>query len=79
MRYNPHVALGDLWMDPVLPESYGHLHITNAPMAGGRITIDIAGSVLSVKGLPEGMTLRRGMRPWTTELIEQASRPREIE
>lgn len=60
-------------MDPVLPEYYGDLHITNAPMAGGRITIDIANSVPTVQGLPEGMVFHRGHRPWLTELVDQAS------
>ncbi|MDR7083420.1 glycogen debranching enzyme [Arthrobacter ginsengisoli] len=74
MRYDTHVSRGSLWMDPALPESYGDLHITNAPLAGGRITIDIANSVPAVQGLPEGMVFHRGHRPWMTELVEQASR-----
>ncbi|MFJ5699996.1 glycogen debranching N-terminal domain-containing protein [Arthrobacter sp. NPDC093139] len=72
MRYDAHVSRGGLWMDPVLPESYGDLHITNAPLAGGRITIDIAKSVATVQGLPEGIVLHRGHRPWMTELVAQA-------
>jgi glycogen debranching enzyme len=72
MRYDTHVSRGGFWMDPVLPESYGDLHITNAPMAGGRITIDIANSVPSVQGLPNGMVFHQGHRPYLAELIEQA-------
>ncbi|MBT2521828.1 glycogen debranching N-terminal domain-containing protein [Arthrobacter sp. ISL-28] len=72
MGYDTHVSRGGLWMDPVLPESYGDLHITNAPMASGRITIDISNSLPSVQGLPEGMVFHRGHRPWMTELVEQA-------
>ncbi|WP_262107508.1 glycogen debranching N-terminal domain-containing protein [Arthrobacter sp. Marseille-P9274] len=72
MGYYPDVALGGLWMDPVLPKSYGDLHITNAPMAGGRITIDISGSAATVQGLPEGMEFRLGTRPWATDLVAQA-------
>ena len=72
MRYDTHVSLGGVWVDPVLPESYGNLHISNAPLAGGRITIDIANSVPSVQGLPEGLELREGKRPYLTELVEQA-------
>lgn len=71
MRYDAHVSRDGLWLDPVLPEAYGDLHITNAPMAGGRITMDISGSTASVQGLPEGMVLHRGHRPWMTELVEQ--------
>ncbi|HEY8700015.1 MAG TPA: glycogen debranching N-terminal domain-containing protein [Arthrobacter sp.] len=74
MRYDAHVSRGGVWMDPVLPESYGDLHITNAPMAGGRITIDITGSVPSVQGLPDGMVFHKGHRPWLAELVEQAGR-----
>jgi glycogen debranching enzyme len=72
MRYDAHVSRGGFWMDPALPPSYGDLHITNAPMAGGRVTIDIAGSVPTVQGLPEGMVFHQGHRPWLTELVEQA-------
>ena len=72
MRYDAHVSRGGLWMDPVLPESYGDLHITNAPLAGGRITIDIANSVPTVQGLPEGLVLYRGHGLWMTELVAQA-------
>lgn len=74
MRYDAHVSRGGFWMDPVLPDSYGDLHITNAPIGGGRITIDIAGSVPSVHGLPEGIRFHRGHRPWMTELVEEAGR-----
>ena len=77
MRYDTHVSLGGVWVDPVLPESYGDLHISNAPLAGGRITIDIANAVPSVHGLPEGIELRKGKRPYLTELVEQAGLHRE--
>ncbi|WP_395403574.1 glycogen debranching N-terminal domain-containing protein [Arthrobacter sp. UC242_113] len=72
MRYDAHVSRGGMWMDPVLPASYGDLHITNAPMGGGRITIDITGSEPSVQGLPEGLTFHREHRPWLTELLAEA-------
>jgi hypothetical protein len=61
MRYDVHVSRGGLWMDPVLPESYGDLHITKKRAGGrGRITSDIANSVPSVQGLPEGMVFTAG-------------------
>jgi glycogen debranching enzyme len=72
MRYDAHVSRGGFWMDPHLPASYGELHISNAPMAGERVTIDIANSVPTVRGLPEGMVFHQGHRPWLTELVEQA-------
>jgi glycogen debranching enzyme len=76
MRYDVHVSRRGLWMDPVLPEAYGDPHITNAPVGGGRITIDIDRSGPSIQGLPEWMEFRRGHRPWITELVEQADRRR---
>lgn len=79
MRYDPDVSLGGVWLDPVLPESYGHLHITNAPMGDGRITIDIAGSEVSVQGLPEGMSFHKGYLPWVGDLMEQAPPPSGVE
>ncbi|MFF1253501.1 glycogen debranching N-terminal domain-containing protein [Pseudarthrobacter sp. NPDC058329] len=72
MRYDAHVSRGGFWMNPALPESFGNLHITNAPLAGSRMTIDITGSEASVQGLPEGLTFHREHRPWLTELISQA-------
>lgn len=76
MGYYPDVSMGGLWLDPTLPESYGDLRITNAPMAEGRITIDISASTPTVRGLPEGMVLRHGPRPWAADLVEQARRRR---
>lgn len=72
MRYDAHVSRGGFWMDPELPASYGDLHISNAPMAGGRVTIDITNCVPTVHGLPEGMAFHRGHRPWLTELLAEA-------
>lgn len=73
MRYDTHVSRGGFWLDPVLPKSYGDLHIANAPLADYRITIDITNSVPSVRGLPDGIVVHRGHRPWMTELVEQAN------
>jgi glycogen debranching enzyme len=72
MRYDAHISRGGFWMDPALPESFGELHITNAPMGRGRITINIKDSEPSVQGLPEEIVFHREHRPWLTELMEQA-------
>ncbi|MFE4835989.1 glycogen debranching N-terminal domain-containing protein [Arthrobacter sp. NPDC056691] len=76
MRYDAHISRGGLWMDPALPDSYGDVHITNAPLGRGRITVDIANSVPSAQGLPEGLAFHRGHRPWITELVEEADQRR---
>ena len=71
MRYDAHVSRGGFWLDPVLPESYGDVHLTNAPIAGSRMTIDVVGSEAAVQGLPEGITFHREHRPWLTELMAE--------
>ena len=71
LRYDAHVSRGGLWMDPVLPEAFGDLHISNAPVGRGRVTIDVTDSTASVTGLPDGVTFHRGHRPWLTELVDQ--------
>ncbi|SEJ78320.1 Glycogen debranching enzyme (alpha-1,6-glucosidase) [Arthrobacter sp. yr096] len=73
MGYDAHISHGGLWVDPVLPESYGDLHISNAPMGEGRITVDIVGSDPVVHGLPKSMSFHRGHRPWMTELVDNAN------
>ncbi|MEV8148570.1 glycogen debranching N-terminal domain-containing protein [Arthrobacter sp. NPDC080073] len=77
MGYYADVARGGLWLDPVLPASYGDLHITNAPMADSRITIDISGSTAMVQGLPEGMLFHHGIRPRAAELAQRVNLPHE--
>ncbi|GAB13048.1 hypothetical protein ARGLB_035_00120 [Arthrobacter globiformis NBRC 12137] len=72
MGYYADVALGGLWMNPVLPESFGAVHISNAPIADDRITIDVSGSTVAVQGLPEGVVLQHGYRPWAADLVDQA-------
>lgn len=50
-------------MDPVLPESWGAMHGSNAPVGKARISVDISGTQAAVEGLPEGMVFHRGTRP----------------
>jgi glycogen debranching enzyme len=76
MGYYADVGHGGLWLDPALPESYGDLHFTDAPMANGRISIDISGSTATVQGLPKGMQFHQGIRPWAADLVEQIRPPR---
>ena len=52
MPYDPNVSSGGLYLDPVLRESYGNLHLTNAPIAASRITMDISGSVYQSRDYP---------------------------
>ncbi|MFJ5697232.1 glycogen debranching N-terminal domain-containing protein [Arthrobacter sp. NPDC093139] len=68
LRYEADVALGVLWMDPALPESWGGLHTTNLPVGGARVTLDVSASRVTVEGLPPGMVFRKGIRPPLADL-----------
>ena len=70
LRYEAHVSRGALWMDPVLPKTWGNLHTTNLPVGGSRITIDVSGSHVAVEGLPPGMVFQRGVRPSLADFME---------
>ena len=72
MRYDPDISAGALWLDPVLPDSYGGLRLSGAPLGQGPVSIDISGSDVSVTGVPAGVVYRRGRRPWITKLIDEA-------
>ncbi|MGO4587573.1 amylo-alpha-1,6-glucosidase [Paenarthrobacter sp. 2TAF44] len=74
LGFDADASQGGFWMDPVLPKSYGDLHVRNAPMAAGRISLDIEDSIPSVHEMPEGMVFHRGRRPWLAELVQQAGR-----
>jgi glycogen debranching enzyme len=77
MGYYADVPRGGLWLDPVLPESYGDLHITNVPLANGRVTINISYSIPRVLGLPDNMRFHHGARPRAVDLVEQVKMPKE--
>ena len=70
MRYDAHVSRGGLWMDPVLPESWGDMHASNVPVGAARFTFNVSGSGVEVTDLPEGIVLHRGMRPSLADLEE---------
>jgi glycogen debranching enzyme len=70
LRYEAHVSLGGLWMDPVLPESWGDFQATNVALGGARVTIDVSGTRAAVAGLPDGMVFHRGTRPPLADLVE---------
>ncbi|UVJ40030.1 glycogen debranching N-terminal domain-containing protein [Arthrobacter sp. CJ23] len=74
LRYDPHVSLNGLWVDPVLPESLGRVHLGNCPLGTDRITIDAKGSEATIEGLSAGMTYHRGVRPPLADLVELADK-----
>lgn len=72
LRFEAHVSLGGLWMDPVLPESWGIMHATNVPVGAARVTVDIAGTHAAVQGLPDGTVFHRGTRPPLIDLMDSS-------
>ncbi|MDQ1060835.1 glycogen debranching enzyme [Arthrobacter globiformis] len=70
LRHDAHYSLGGLWIDPVLPETWGDFHAENVAMGEARFTFDVSGSQVTVEGLPEGIKVHRGMRPSLADTAE---------
>jgi glycogen debranching enzyme len=58
LRLEPRLNLGQVWLDPAVPESFGNLRIENVPLGGVRVSIDIVDGVATILGLPPGLTVR---------------------
>ncbi|WP_314192452.1 glycogen debranching N-terminal domain-containing protein [uncultured Arthrobacter sp.] len=78
LRYDAHLSLGGLWIDPVLPASWGDFNATNVDMGGSRFSFKVSGSRVEVEDLPEGIVLHRGMRPSLAD-VDQLDRLRATE
>lgn len=55
----PNVPGGSLQLDPVLPERSTALQIVDFPLGESRVTIEIDGDAVAVRGLPRGLALIR--------------------
>jgi len=63
MRYDAHVSRGGLWLDPVLPEAYGDLHITNAPWPAAGLPSTFPVPPPTSKGYPTAWRCTGGTGP----------------
>ncbi|MFI9818208.1 amylo-alpha-1,6-glucosidase [Saccharothrix variisporea] len=59
LRVEPDIPHGRVWLDPVLPESYGPLALDGLPMGGVRVSLEVDGDDVRVTGLPEGIDVVR--------------------
>jgi glycogen debranching enzyme len=55
----PDVPDGRIELDPVLPEGATKLSVEDLPLAGTRVTIEVDGDAVAVRGLPPGLALIR--------------------
>jgi glycogen debranching enzyme len=55
----PDVPDGRIELDPVLPEGATKLSVADLPLAGTRVTIEVDGDAVAVRGLPPGLALIR--------------------
>ncbi len=55
----PDVPEGRIELDPVLPEGATSLSVADLPLAGTRVTIEVDGDTVAVRGLPPGLALIR--------------------
>jgi glycogen debranching enzyme len=69
LRFDPSIPTGRLWLAPALPESFGAVHMENAPLGGSRLSLYAEGDRVEVEGLPAGVELVPEARPTTPELF----------
>ncbi|GIU97679.1 MAG: amylo-alpha-1,6-glucosidase [Actinomycetota bacterium] len=55
----PDVPAGRVEVDPVLPPGATALRLADVPLAGTRVSIEVDGDALAVRGLPRGLALIR--------------------
>jgi glycogen debranching enzyme len=55
----PDVPGGRVELDPILPEGATRLHLVDMPLGPNRVTIEVDGDAVAVRGLPRGLALVR--------------------
>jgi glycogen debranching enzyme len=63
LRFEPRLDEGRVHLDPVLPASIPRLQVADAPLAGARLTLAVAGSDVELTGLPADVRLVRSAPP----------------
>jgi len=53
----PDLPNGTVAMDPVLPAGSTSLHLADVPLGQGRVSVEVDGDALAVRGLPRGVSL----------------------
>ena len=52
LRLDPWVPHDKVWVAPLLPDWIGRLRVERIPLAGHRVTVDVAGDEVQIEGLP---------------------------
>jgi glycogen debranching enzyme len=60
LGFEPDLPAGQLHLDPSLPEAIAHLRVEGIPLAGSRLTIDVAPDGVSVNGAPTSVEIVEG-------------------
>ncbi|BCW35846.1 hypothetical protein StoSoilA2_19020 [Arthrobacter sp. StoSoilA2] len=71
-RYDAHLSQGGIWIDPVLPDTWGDLHAENVPVGRSRVTIDVVGNEITVTGLPDSIVFHREAQPSLADRLDSA-------
>jgi glycogen debranching enzyme len=71
-RFDPDIPQGQLWLAPVFPAQFGKFSVSNLPLAGQRLAIDISANEVNVTGLPVGVKLHRSPHPGSAPVSERA-------
>ena len=57
LRLDPWVPQGKVWLAPALPDEIGHLRVDRIPLAGSRVSVEVADGIVKVEGLSPELEL----------------------
>ncbi len=57
LRFDPWVPHGKVWLAPALPPEIGRLRVDRVPLAGRRVSIEVADGNVKIEGLPPELEL----------------------
>jgi glycogen debranching enzyme len=70
LRFDPCLTHGGLWLAPVVPEGFGGITMRNIPLAGSRISVEVANGETHVRDLPEDVALHLEARKPLADLLD---------
>lgn len=70
LRFDPCLTHGGLWLAPVVPEGFGDIRMRNIPLAGSRISVEVANGETLVTDLPANIALHHGPRKPLSDLLD---------
>ncbi|MEZ2388291.1 glycogen debranching N-terminal domain-containing protein [bacterium RCC_150] len=70
LRFDPCLTHKGLWLAPTIPEGFGDIRMRNIPLAGSRLSVEVANGETLVSGLPADIALHLEPRKPLTDLLD---------